>query len=143
MDFVVALDKIYKIGIEGVKKELTGKKYQEDDIEKYIKQVTERLSENIHTQSFDLFKINTELQDEYNLKSGQDYDFDANLARGLNYYTGSIFELKPNGLPEELSVGAGGRFDNLVGMFAKKDIPAVGFSFGLDRLMEILPDELT
>jgi len=68
------------------------------------------------------------------------------LARGLDYYTGSIFELKPNDDPVSLTIAAGGRYDNLIGMFThpdkggtKKQIPAVGFSFGLDRLIEALP----
>jgi len=57
----------------------------------------------------------------------------------LDYYTGAIFELKLDKNPDSLSVGGGGRYDNLIGMFAKKDIPAVGFSFGLDRMLEIMP----
>lgn len=69
---------------------------------------------------------------------GDDVFFDATLARGLDYYTGLIFEMKPTGLPEELSIGGGGRYDELIGMFAGKKIPAVGFSFGLDRLIEVL-----
>ncbi len=62
---------------------------------------------------------------------------DPTLARGLDYYTGAIFELKIDQDPLSLSVGGGGRYDNLIGIFAKKDIPAVGFSFGLDRLIEL------
>ncbi|MBI2405828.1 histidine--tRNA ligase [Candidatus Microgenomates bacterium] len=138
IDFVRAIDKIYKIGMDGVKKELLAKKYEEKDINNYIEKVTEKLRENINTPSFDLFKINTQLQDEYKLTLGQDYDFDANLARGLDYYTGTIFELKPNSNPESLTIGAGGRYDNLIGMFSKKQVPAVGFSFGVDRLIEVI-----
>lgn len=139
IDFVRAIDKIYKIGMDGVKKELLAKKYEEKDINNYIKKVTEKLRENINAPSLDLFKINVQLQDEYKLTLGQDYDFDANLARGLDYYTGTIFELKPNSNPESLTIGAGGRYDNLIGSFSKKQIPAVGFSFGLDRLIESIP----
>jgi histidyl-tRNA synthetase len=64
--------------------------------------------------------------------------YDRNLVRGLDYYTGTIFELKPDENPASLSIGAGGRYNNLIGMFSKKDIPAVGFSFGLDRICEIV-----
>ena len=78
------------------------------------------------------------LKAKYNFKENQDFFFDPTLARGLDYYTGAVFELKPNGKPEELSIGGGGRYDNLIGMFANKQIPAVGFAFGLDRLAEIL-----
>ena len=67
----------------------------------------------------------------------RDFIFDPSLARGLDYYTGVIFELRPSADPKELSIGGGGRYDDLIGMFAKKGIPAVGFSFGLDRLLEI------
>src|SRR3990167_7645348 len=79
------------------------------------------------------------------LKKDKDFLFDATLARGLDYYTGAIFELKPNNDPKSLSIGSGGRYDNLIGMFVypdkggtKKETPAVGFSFGLDRLIEAL-----
>lgn len=59
------------------------------------------------------------------------------LARGLDYYTGMIFEVKIEGY-DAGSVAGGGRYDNLVGMFAGKQIPAVGFAFGFDRLMEAM-----
>ena len=59
------------------------------------------------------------------------------LARGLDYYTSTIFELRPNDKPGELSIGGGGRYDKLIGMFAGKPIPAVGFSFGIDRILAI------
>jgi len=77
------------------------------------------------------------LKNKYKLKENSDFFFDPYLARGLDYYTSTIFEMKPNGKPEELSIGGGGRYDNLIGMFAGKQIPAVGFSFGLDRLIEL------
>ncbi len=75
----------------------------------------------------------------YRLQEGKDFFFDPTLARGLDYYTSTIFELKPNDKSEELSIGGGGRYDNLIGMFAGREIPAVGFSFGLDRLVELIP----
>jgi len=62
------------------------------------------------------------------------------LARGLDYYTSIIFELQIGGY-KNLSVGAGGRYDNLIGQFAGKDIPAVGFSFGIDRLIEAMEQQ--
>lgn len=138
MDFVRAIDKLYKIGADGVKRELLDKNYPEEDIERYIKEVKERLRENVKTPSLDLFKLNAELVDTFGLQAGKDFEWDENLARGLDYYTSTIFELKPNGKPEEQSIGGGGRYDNLIGMFAGKDIPAVGFSFGLDRLVDLI-----
>lgn len=114
-----AIDKIYKVGKENTKKELI----------EFIEKLT--LSKDLKS----LFEI---LESKYSLKEGSDFFFDPTLARGLDYYTGIIFELKPNGKPEEQSIGGGGRYDNLVGTFAGRDIPAVGFSFGLDRLIEII-----
>jgi len=63
---------------------------------------------------------------------------DARLARGLDYYTGPVFEIQLQG-PEKLgSLGGGGRYDGLIGTFMKQDIPAVGFSIGFDRLVDVL-----
>lgn len=114
-----AIDKIYKVGRENTKEELL------DFVEKT--KPTQNLKE--------IFNI---LESKYNLKEGIDFFFDPTLARGLDYYTSTIIELKPNGRPEEQSIGGGGRYDNLIGMFAGREIPAVGFSFGLDRLIEII-----
>ena len=71
---------------------------------------------------------------------GKDFTFNPFLARGLNYYTSTIFELKLDKSPGGLSVGGGGRYDNLIGMFAGREIPAVGFSFGIDRIIDLLPE---
>ncbi|OGM05696.1 histidine--tRNA ligase [Candidatus Woesebacteria bacterium GWB1_43_5] len=130
-DVVRAIDKIYKIGIDGVKKELSEKGYAKPDL-----QVIDRLKSSKPTDN--LNKIFEILESQYKLKENRDFFFDPTLARGLDYYTGSIFELKPNGKPEEQSIGGGGRYDKLIGMFAGRDIPAVGFAFGLDRLVEII-----
>lgn len=85
-----------------------------------------------------LLKIIKILESDYKLKEGKDFYFDPTLARGLDYYTSTVFEMKPNGNPEDMSIGGGGRYDNLIGMFARKEIPAVGFSFGIDRIIEII-----
>jgi histidyl-tRNA synthetase len=114
-----AIDKIYKVGKENTKKELL------DFVER-------------STPTEDLRKIFEILDKIYSLAEGKDFFFDPTLARGLDYYTGAIFELKPNGRPEDQTIGGGGRYDNLIGMFAGRKIPAVGFSFGLDRLIELV-----
>lgn len=113
------IDKMYKVGKENIKPELL------EFIEKT------KPTKNL----VDIFSV---LEDKYSLKAGQDYFFDPTLARGLDYYTSTVFEMKPYGKPEDQTVGAGGRYDNLIGMFAGKEIPAVGFSFGIDRITEIL-----
>lgn len=112
------IDKIYKVGREKTNLKLI---MFVDNLKK-----TDSLE-----KIFDLLKS------RYCLREGPNFFFDPTLARGLDYYTGAIFELKPNGRPEELSIGGGGRYDNLIGMFAGRQIPAVGFSFGLDRLLTL------
>ena len=117
------IDKLDKIGIEGVTKELNGK---------YIDVITDKSKKEILVPLFEI------LEKEYKLKEGKDFEFSPSLARGLDYYTGTVLELKPNGSATEQSIGGGGRYDDLIGMFAGKKIPAVGFSFGLDRLIELI-----
>lgn len=85
-----------------------------------------------------LLKIFKILESDYKLKENVDFFFDPTLARGLDYYTSTVFEMKLSGDPADLSVGGGGRYDNLIGMFAGKQIPAVGFSFGIDRIIELI-----
>ena len=114
------IDKIYKVGRENTRKDLL------DIVDKL--EPTENL-----------LKIFGILKEKYSLKEGKDFFFDPTLARGLDYYTGVVLELKPTGMPEEQSIGGGGRYDNLIGMFAGRPIPAVGFSFGIDRLVELAP----
>ncbi|KAI3833309.1 hypothetical protein MKW98_006408 [Papaver atlanticum] len=67
--------------------------------------------------------------------------FDLSLARGLDYYTGVIFEAIYKGSTQVGSIGAGGRYDNLVGMFCNKQVPAVGVSLGIERVYEIMEDQ--
>ncbi|MBI3341944.1 histidine--tRNA ligase [Candidatus Curtissbacteria bacterium] len=143
-DFIRAIDKLYKIGEDGVKKELTEKGHTEKDIKTYFKKIEDlkiQIEEEVNKShpSMEMFKLAFILRDKYGLKYGPDFVYDPTLARGLDYYTGTIYELKPTGKMDELTIGSGGRYDNLIGAFAKRQIPAVGFSFGLDRLIDCLP----
>lgn len=126
---VIALDKLDKIGDEGVIKELSDKGMAPEEAVKTLDAVKSKKP----TQ--DLEKIFANLK-ELSI-SENEFQFTPTLARGLDYYTGAIFELRARSYGN-LSIGSGGRYDNLIGMFSKKDIPAVGFSFGLDRLLEAL-----
>lgn len=117
---IITIDKIDKIG----KVEVEKKVGRLDSLEKAEK--SERLA-----------NIVSELE-KAGLKEGADFVWNKFLARGLNYYTSTIFELKLDKTPGGLSVGGGGRYDNLIGMFAGRPIPAVGFSYGIDRLIELL-----
>ncbi|MEJ2441573.1 MAG: ATP phosphoribosyltransferase regulatory subunit [Patescibacteria group bacterium] len=135
IEAVRAWDKFYKIGLDGVKKELSVKGYSAKEVDEFI----DKLDKKQETDNFK--KVKEILESEYGLESGKDFFFDNTLARGLDYYTGLVFELLPNGktgADREMSIGGGGRYDNLIGMFAGRKIPAVGFSFGLDRLVELV-----
>lgn len=129
-EVIRAIDKIYKIGKEAAKKEILDKGFSESQA-KAVDEVEKKApTENLKI----IFEV---LENKYGLRKGSDFFFDPTLARGQDYYTASIFELKPNGKPEDQTIGGGGRYDNLIGMFAGKDIPAVGFSFGIDRIVEL------
>jgi len=130
IEVVRAIDKISKIGKEGARKELADKGLSQDKIDLVDRIEYSKPTENL----LEVFRI---LQEKYQLKKNQDFVFDPTLARGLDYYTGVIMELKLEGKDDALSVGGGGRYDNLIGMFAGRPIPAVGFSFGIDRLIEL------
>jgi histidyl-tRNA synthetase len=129
IEVVRAIDKIHKVGKEGVKKELTEKGLTKSQIESYLKKLL------TPKKSADFEKL-TEILKTKSMEEGKEFFLDESLARGLDYYTGLIFELKIEGDMKAPSLGAGGRYDNLIGTFTKKDIPAVGFSFGVDRLIE-------
>lgn len=118
---IITIDKIEKIGKEEVEKTV-------GSLEKLEKS----------EKSERLIKIFEGLEKD-GFKEGTDFVFNPFLARGLDYYTSTIFELKLDKNPGGLSVGGGGRYDNLIGMFAGRSIPAVGFSFGIDRIIDLLP----
>jgi len=131
-----ALDKIHKIGESNVLKEILTSGIDKQKADEYMKSILEA------KPTEDLKEIIRNIGNE---SLSENIKFDPTLARGLDYYTGSIFELKPTGDQKELSIGSGGRYDNLIGMFIYPDkgkvvkrVPAVGFSFGLDRLIESL-----
>lgn len=132
IEVIRAWDKYNKIGESGFKLELEKVGYSPEESDKYLS----RLGSGKFT-SPDYLELRDELK-KFGLNEFTDFMFDRTLARGLDYYTGTLMELKPFQDVKELSIGGGGRYDNLIGMFAGKPIPAVGFSFGLDRLIEIV-----
>lgn len=124
-----SLDKFQKIGQDGVKNELIVKGLsptQTDQIFKYIKQAQ---PDNFLKEVFQKIK-------EFNVPQTA-YIFDPTLVRGLDYYTGPIFETSVEE-PKIGSIGGGGRFDQLVSQLGGPNIPAVGYSFGLDRLADCI-----
>jgi histidyl-tRNA synthetase len=153
IDLTVAIDKLDKIGLEGVIKELLERGFTQADIEK-IKPVIllqgtneEKLGnlrdalKNSATGLKGCDEIETVLDyiAECKLRTAK-LELDITLARGLNYYTGAIFEVKTNEIAMG-SIGGGGRYDDLTGMFGLKGITGVGISFGADRIYDVL-DEL-
>lgn len=153
IDFTVALDKLDKIGEDGVKKEMLEKGISEEAIQKVqpLFNFTGTISEKIVKLSQLLavseegMKGISELQficenvANIGLKNAV-LDLDVTLARGLNYYTGAIFEVAPPSSVSMGSIGGGGRYDDLTGIFGLKDISGVGVSFGLDRIYLVLEE---
>lgn len=153
IDFTVALDKLDKIGEEGVKKEMREKGISETAIEKVQPLFTASgnaseklnlLSELLSTSQVGMkgveeltFIVNS--VETLGLQSAS-LEIDVTLARGLNYYTGAIFEVSaPKGVSMG-SIGGGGRYDDLTGIFGLKDMSGVGISFGLDRIYLVLEE---
>ena len=144
IDFTIALDKLDKIGKEGVIKELQEKNIPQQAIEKFDfpfggKSQTEVLALlKSNFESSEMGKAGIEelkfvLKHCKALGIEQELVFDITLARGLDYYTGAIFEVKAEGI-ELGSIGGGGRYNNLTEIFDVKNIPGIGISFGLDRI---------
>ncbi|MFT5078878.1 MAG: histidyl-tRNA synthetase [Planctomycetota bacterium] len=153
IDFTVALDKLDKIGEEGVKNEMREKGITEDAIEKLrpLFSFTGTASEKLLSLETMLANSETgqkgieELRfivdniSELKLQSAH-LEIDVTLARGLNYYTGAIFEVAaPEGVAMG-SIGGGGRYDDLTGIFGMKDVSGVGVSFGLDRIYLVIEE---
>lgn len=130
---IISLDKLPKIGEEGVIKELIGKGLTETEAQKLIKKIKNTKPTKNLINLFLLLK-------NYGLKEGKDFKFEPILARGLDYYTGPIFELISKDYLAG-SLGGGGRYDHLIGQFTGKNQPAVGFAFGFDRLLEAAKEQ--
>jgi histidyl-tRNA synthetase len=153
INLTVAIDKLDKIGLDGVTKELLERGFTQADIEK-IKPVILLQGTNeakLASLRDTLAKSEIGLKGCHEVQTVLDYigdcklktaqlELDITLARGLNYYTGAIFEVKTNEVAMG-SIGGGGRYDDLTGMFGLKGLTGVGISFGADRIYDVL-DEL-
>jgi histidyl-tRNA synthetase len=153
IDFTVALDKLDKIGEDGVKKEMMEKDISEEAIEKVqpLFNFTGTISEKINQLSVLLAESNEGMKGVEELRFICDnvmklglntsiLDLDVTLARGLNYYTGAIFEVAPPKSVAMGSIGGGGRYDDLTGIFGLKNMSGVGISFGLDRIYLVIEE---
>lgn len=149
IDITVAIDKIDKIGLDAVKSELSERGLTQKSIEciEPVLKLTGTNSEKISTMRKLLENSEIgqkgldEMEEVLSLvdKSGIecDIEFDLSLARGLNYYTGAIFEVKA----KDFAIGSicgGGRYDDLTGIFGLPDTSGVGISFGADRIYDVL-----
>ena len=144
----ITLDKMDKIGLEGVEAELKENGYAEESVEKYLqlfKEITndvagvrsckEKLQGYLAPEAADSLEMiitSVESQKEADFRMF----FDPTLVRGMSYYTGTIFEISMDEFGG--SVGGGGRYDKMIGKFTGQDTPAVGFSIGFERIVMLL-----
>ena len=147
----ITLDKMDKIGVEGVASELAQDGYPQENIDKYLdlfklleqtRDVTEGvniLSEKLGEYLDEEVVTNmTEIATAVNATKGAKFElvFDPTLVRGMSYYTGTIFEIS---MPElGAACGGGGRYDKMIGKFTGNDVPACGFSIGFERIILLL-----
>ena len=146
----IILDKLDKIGVEGVKEALLKEGFDETSVNKYV-EIFDRYSQGVNAKEFCNF-LN---QDYINDKIVEDVDtiiscvrtmtdkgvklvFDPTLVRGMSYYTGTIFEITLDNY--NFSVAGGGRYDEMIGKFSNQKVPACGFSIGFERIITILKD---
>ncbi len=153
IDFTVALDKLDKIGEDGVKKEMIEKGISESAIEKVqpLFNFTGNIQEKIEKLSLLLASSSEGMKGVQEIKFicdnvkklglvSANLDLDVTLARGLNYYTGAILEVAPPKQVAMGSIGGGGRYDDLTGIFGLKEMSGVGISFGLDRIYLVIEE---
>ncbi|MFA6087259.1 histidine--tRNA ligase [Mucilaginibacter sp.] len=152
IDLTVAIDKLDKIGMDGVIKELMEKGFTEADINKLQPVILlegsndEKLASLRHALKDSEVGLQgcDEIQTVFNYIANcklrtANLELDITLARGLNYYTGAIFEVKTNEVAMG-SIGGGGRYDDLTGMFGLKGLTGAGISFGADRIYDVMEE---
>ena len=140
----ISLDKLDKIGFDGVKAELIEKGFDSANVEKLIESIgtTPFTLDNAEKLCGKLDCIDNlrKIMDAANsLADGFEVTYDMTLVRGQGYYTGTVFEISSPDFKG--AIGGGGRYDNLIGKFLGESIPAVGFSIGFERLCAILLEQ--
>ncbi len=150
VDITVAIDKLDKIGTDGVVKELQGKGINQAAIEKLSPLFDFKGDNNDKVITLKKFVGENETgkkgieEIEYLLKNAKashvKIELDITLARGLNYYTGTIFEVKANAGTFTPSILGGGRYDDLTGIFGLPNMSGVGISFGIDRIYDVMEE---
>lgn len=146
VNFTVAIDKLDKIGKQKVTEDLIGRGLEEGSVNKALELIEAKsLSElesslkgsDIGMQGIAELRAFHNYLDPVGLKN--DIELDVTLARGLNYYTGCIIEVKANNV-EMGSITGGGRYDDLTGVFGLKDVSGVGISFGAERIYDVMEE---
>lgn len=147
----IILDKMDKIGMDGVARELKEAGYPEENVNNYL-----ALFETVTRDASGVRSLKEVLKDAMDPEQAENLaaiidsvsaittsqfkiEFDPTLVRGMSYYTGTIFEILVDGFPG--SVGGGGRYDKMIGKFTGMDTPACGFSIGFERIITILMEE--
>lgn len=152
IDITVAIDKLDKIGLEKVKAELAERGLNNDQItiiERYLSITgsnTEKITQlkalagDNATAALGIAEVEFVLNFQTTAATSSEVCVDFTLARGLNYYTGIIFEVKSKGTHFTSSIGGGGRYDDLTGLFGVPNLPGVGISFGVDRIYDVMEE---
>lgn len=148
-DMTIALDKLDKSGMDGVMKELNEKGFGADSIRQVINflsiegtnlQKLQTLKSHLHQSPMGLKGIEELTETLERSKSAEEcIEFDQSLARGLNYYTGAIFEVKTTAV-QIGSLAGGGRYDDLTGIFGMPGMSGVGISYGAERIFDVLEE---
>jgi histidyl-tRNA synthetase len=152
----IAIDKLDKIGEEGVRKELTDQNFSEDELNRLFDIISikgenatilNQLKSKLITSTEGTtgiaeleFILNGLDQIKPSSKNTINLKLDFSLARGLSYYTGCIFEVVSTEGSLKSSIGGGGRYDNLTGIFGLPNVSGVGISFGLDRIYDVMEE---
>lgn len=143
VDMTVAIDKLDKIGIEGVRAELAGRGFSQGSVDKLMEilatnsteEMRMQLNNEVGIEGFSEISRVFQYLEKANLSNPVKFDF--TLARGLTYYTGCILEVAANGV-QMGSIGGGGRYADLTGVFGMPGLSGVGISFGADRIYDVL-----
>lgn len=149
-DVFILLDKMDKIGLEGVKESLLAKEYAPEAVEKYIS-LFQQITPDLKCREFCEKTCAAYLEEKVpgNMDTIMNsvtcmidpsvrLVFDPTLVRGMSYYTGTIFEISIDGY--NFSIAGGGRYDEMIGRFLNQPVPACGFSIGFERIVTILKD---
>ncbi|HYH14816.1 MAG TPA: histidine--tRNA ligase [Flavisolibacter sp.] len=159
LDITIAIDKLDKIGLEKVKEELTQRGLTNEQIstietylniggtnEEKLLQIKELLQQSevgqkgIEEIEYVLTRVSNQTHHSPLTSHDTSLIIDFTLARGLNYYTGIIFEVKAPATVKMGSIGGGGRYDDLTGLFGVPNIPGAGISFGVDRIYDVMEE---